>query len=68
MLDCIYNGFININSDLNPIDKFILSKGHGGIAQYVVLEQLRFAFGLVDSYCSSGGEVRMPSRLWLAWY
>lgn len=58
MLDCVYNGFINKNSDLNPIDKFILSKGHGGIAQYVVLEQLGILdSSLVDSYCSSGGKL-----------
>ena len=38
MIDCIYHGLMNRDpNNGSTIDTFILSKGHAGIAQYVVL-------------------------------
>jgi transketolase len=51
----IYNNFININlikSNSKKRDIFILSKGHGCLAQYVVLEEKKiFSNKLLDSFC-----------------
>lgn len=51
----IYNNFININLIKNNSKKrdiFILSKGHGCLAQYVVLEEKKiFSKNLLNSFC-----------------
>lgn len=51
----IYNNFININLIKNNSPKrdfFILSKGHGCLAQYVVLEEKKFfPKNLLNSFC-----------------
>lgn len=58
MMDCIYHGLMRRAADGSSPDTFILSKGHAGIAQYVVLEQmgvLRRAD--LDLYCKVGGRL-----------
>jgi transketolase len=51
----IYNNFINIDlikKNSNKRDIFILSKGHGCLAQYVILEEQKiFSKKLLDSFC-----------------
>jgi transketolase len=51
----IYNNFININlikKNSRERDIFILSKGHGCLAQYVILEEKKiFSKKLLDSFC-----------------
>jgi len=51
----IYNNFMNINLIKNNSKKrdiFILSKGHGCLAQYVVLEEKKiFSKKILDSFC-----------------
>ena len=51
----IYNNFLNINSikkKLSNRDYFILSKGHGCLAQYVILENKKFfTKKKLDSFC-----------------
>lgn len=56
LVDAIY--FELMHRDPTPPDTFILSKGHGAMAQYVILEEL----GLLtredlDSVCQSGGRL-----------
>jgi len=40
MVDVAYNGLMNRTGDPETEDKFIISKGHGSLSQYVVLEHL----------------------------
>ncbi len=50
IVDCIYNLLKKKN------DKFILSKGHAGIIQYVVLNQLgKISKKKLNSYCQKNG-------------
>lgn len=39
ILDTIYFGLMRFNEDGTPYDTFILSKGHGAMAQYAILEE-----------------------------
>lgn len=57
IVDTIYQGLMRRDSKGNSPDTFILSKGHGSMAQYAVLEQL----GVIkpeelDLYCQPGGK------------
>lgn len=56
IVDCLYHEV------MRPDDIFIMSKGHGCLAQYVVLEDLKWEPArdvteprLLDSYCQPGG-------------
>jgi transketolase len=40
IVDCIYFGLMRRDQDGNTRDSFLLSKGHGALAQYAVLEKL----------------------------
>ena len=54
MIDCVYFGFLEPTKD--KLNKFVLSKGHGGIAQYVILEKLGvLSSEVVDLYCANEG-------------
>jgi transketolase len=44
LVDCIYNELMRRQADGNSADTFVLSKGHGCMIQYVVLESL----GILD--------------------
>jgi transketolase len=60
ILDFIYNFLLYdiYKSKKNIDDLFIMSKGHGAIAQYVVLEYLSImSKKYVDSYCSSNSQL-----------
>jgi transketolase len=50
IVDCIYHGL------MRPQETFILSKGHAGIMQYVVLEDLRVLNRSdLEAYCTRNG-------------
>lgn len=52
MVDCIYGGLIRAGSD----DTFLMSKGHGCMAQYVILDSLGILpKGELDRYCTAEG-------------
>ena len=58
MVDCIYNGLMRGRPAVDSPDVFLMSKGHGCMGQYVVLEEL----GLLtrndlDLYCKAGGRL-----------
>jgi transketolase len=55
IVDCIYFGLMRRDEEGRPVDTFLLSKGHGSLAQYVVLEDL----GILpreelDNFCKPG--------------
>ncbi len=57
IVDTIYHGLMRRDADGNSPDTFILSKGHGSMAQYTVLETL----GVMkpeelNLYCQPGGK------------
>lgn len=51
IVDALYNRV------MRPDDVFIMSKGHGCLAQYVVLEELDQLGAHLDSYCQPGGRL-----------
>src|SRR5437762_11067128 len=56
MVDVIYNGLMRRGSGVTDPDTFILSKGHGSLAQYVILEDLGILTREeMDRYCKPGG-------------
>ena len=56
ILDYIYSRFIIPNLEQRDKNTFILSKGHGGIAQYVILNYYKIILDQhLDSYCKSEG-------------
>jgi transketolase len=60
IVDTIYNGLMRQigQSGADAPDTFLLSKGHGSLAQYVVLEDLGIlAKADLDAYCRPGGRI-----------
>lgn len=58
ILDAIYFGLIRFNTDGSPHDTFILSKGHGAMAQYAVLEESGvWKMGDMDEYVRPSGKL-----------
>ncbi len=56
MVDVVYHALMRRDSDNQYIDSFILSKGHGSLAQYVVLEKLGILpKAELDRFCQAGG-------------
>jgi transketolase len=56
ILDYIYSSFIIPTLEQKNKNAFILSKGHGGIAQYVILNYYKIIPDqYLDSYCQTGG-------------
>jgi transketolase len=56
--DCIYHGFMRTDNTGAFVDTFVMSKGHGCMAQYVVLEDL----GIIpshelDNFCTGTGSL-----------
>jgi len=52
ILDAVYRGL------MRPQDVFVLSKGHGSVAQYVILEDLGvLARADLDAYCTKTGRL-----------
>lgn len=55
LVDAAYFGLMNRTNDKNTTDNFILSKGHGSLAQYVALEELGvIKKELLDNYSKPG--------------
>jgi transketolase len=58
ILDTIYFGLMRRDTNGRSSDTFILSKGHGAMAQYVVLEQLGILSKQdLDGYCHPQGHL-----------
>lgn len=58
ILDVIYNELADRD------DTVILSKGHAGIAQYVILnDRLRLSDGMLEGYCTAGGDLGVHPTL-----
>ena len=60
MVDCIYHGLMRRGADGTFRDTFLLSKGHGCVAQYVILDALGiFPKGELEKYCTIQGRLGM---------
>ncbi|NQU61394.1 MAG: transketolase [Rhodospirillales bacterium] len=58
IVDLIYNGLMNRTDDGTPMDTFLMSKGHGCMIQYVVLEDLGILNRKdLDLYCTPEGRL-----------
>ena len=58
MVDCIYHGLMRGKPSIDSLDTFIISKGHGCMSQYVVLEDLGILEKRdLDLYCKVGGRL-----------
>ncbi len=58
MVDCIYHGLMRDSANKNSPDTFLISKGHGCMSQYVVLEDLSILERTdLDLYCKVGGRL-----------
>ncbi|MEA2905374.1 MAG: transketolase [Alphaproteobacteria bacterium] len=58
IVDCIYFGLMRRNPDGSSPDTFMMSKGHGCVIQYVVLEQLGIlSRDDLDKFCTSEGRL-----------
>ena len=58
ILDTIYFGLFSRNTDGSSPDTFLLSKGHGAMAQYVILEELGILSKAdLDAYCQVHGHI-----------
>lgn len=56
IVDCIYNGLMRRGPDGTFLDTFLMSKGHGCMTQYVILEDLGILSKAdVDAYCTKDG-------------
>ena len=56
MVDCIYYSLMRKDKNPNLSDTFLMSKGHGSIAQYVLLEEMGVLTKKdVDLYCKPEG-------------
>ena len=58
ILDAIYFGLFRGDPGAQDVDSFILSKGHGCMAQYVILEQLGvISTDELEAYCTPDGHL-----------
>ena len=58
IVDCIYNGLMVRGDDGASPDTFLMSKGHGCLIQYVVLEDLGVLTRKdLDLYCKVDGKL-----------
>ena len=58
IVDTIYHDLMRRNLDGSSPDTFLMSKGHGCLAQYVVLEEMGVLSGAeMDLYCKPGGRL-----------
>lgn len=58
MVDCIYNGLMRGRPGVDSPDTFLMSKGHGCMSQYVVLEDLGILSREdMNRYCKAGGRL-----------
>jgi len=58
MVDLIYHGLMRRGTNDKSPDTFLMSKGHGCLAQYVILEDLGILTRAdLDRYCTSAGQL-----------
>ena len=58
IVDCIYYGLMRRFPDGKSPDTFVMSKGHGCMIQYVILEELGIlSTADIDAYCTPGGRL-----------
>lgn len=58
IVDSIYNELMQRTADGRTGDTFLMSKGHGCVAQYVILEELGVLTKKdIDMYCKLGGQL-----------
>jgi transketolase len=58
IVDCIYYGLMRRNGDNTSPDTFLMSKGHGCMIQYVILEDLGILSRAdLDAYCTPKGRL-----------
>lgn len=58
LVDCIYHGLMRNHSSKGSPDTFLMSKGHGCMIQYVILEGLGILTRRdLDLYCKEGGRL-----------
>lgn len=58
IVDAIYFGLMRRKPDGSFLDTFLLSKGHGSLAQYVVLEDLGILLpDDLEKFCQAGGRL-----------
>jgi transketolase len=58
IVDCIYHGLMRRAPNGTSIDTFVMSKGHGCMAQYVILEELKvLSREDLALYCKPGGQL-----------
>lgn len=57
IVDCIYSGLMRWTGPTSP-DTFLMSKGHGCMIQYVILEERGILSRAdLDAYCTPGGKL-----------
>jgi transketolase len=58
IVDCIYNELMRRDGSGKSVDTFLMSKGHGCMIQYVVLEDLGIlSTADIDAYCTPRGRL-----------
>ena len=58
MVDCIYHGLMRDPADANSPDTFVMSKGHGCMVQYIILEEMGVLERKdLDLYCKADGRL-----------
>jgi transketolase len=58
IVDCMYHALMRKNPDGSLRDTFLMSKGHGCMIQYVILEDLGILSRAdLDAYCTPGGKL-----------
>lgn len=58
IVDCIYYALMRRNNDGTSPDTFLMSKGHGCMIQYVILEEMGILTKEdMDLYCKPGGKL-----------
>ncbi len=56
IVDVIFNALMRTDRDTSTRDRFLMSKGHGCMIQYVILEEMGVLSRTdLDLYCKSGG-------------
>jgi len=58
IVDAIYHGLMRRDANAGPTDTFLMSKGHGCMIQYVILEDLGvLSRADLDAYCTPHGKL-----------
>ena len=64
IVDAIYHGLMRRNADGTSPDTFLMSKGHGCMIHYVILEDMGvLSREDLDLYCKPNGRLGLSSRI-----